>query len=111
MTKTSFFIKQGDCLSLGPWPGKRSYAPFVNPPRLFLSPHPGAVMKVNPLYKDVPYLQEKLKTLKQHIISNRATVALWEASEPDYPLLPKVKEQLERELVDWIQISGGQPCP
>lgn len=110
MTKTSLCIEQGDYLSLGSWPGKRDCTPFVNPPRFFLSPHPGAAMEANPLYKDVPYLQEKLKALKHHILSNRATIATWEASEPDYPLLPYVKEQLKRELKDWVQIAGGQPC-
>lgn len=110
MTKTFLFITQGSRLSLGSPQARNRHRFLASSPCAFLSPHPGTEMEVNSDYKDVPYLQEKIKALKHHIISNRATIAAWGASEPFYPLLPYVKEQLKRELRDWVEVVGDQPC-
>jgi len=96
MSKTFFCIKQGDRLSLRPLPGKVCESNLIDSPCFSFYTSPGALMNVNPLYKDVPFLQEKLKILKQMISHDKSTIARWEAEDPPYELLPKVKEQLAR---------------
>jgi len=110
MAKTFLFIKQGDYPSLGSLPGKGSFGHLVNPPRFFFPTPRNPAMNTPAKYKNVPFLQEKLKSIKQLIKIDQGTVLTWQAAEPDYPLLPKVKDQLLRNEKLLAEIMGGQPC-
>ena len=111
MTKAFFCIKQGSRLPLGSPQARQVNSDLVSSPCFFLSTPKGASIDINPAYKDVPFLQEKLKILKQYIKADRATVVMWERSEPTYPLLPKIKDRLEVNLKILTDITGDQPCP
>lgn len=66
---------------------------------------------INPAYKDVPYIEEKVKHLKLIIDCQKSSVQLWESEMPQYELLPKVKEDLKRNEKMLLDLTGGQPCP
>lgn len=87
---------QGSRLSLEVPPTRIPRSFLVSSPSIFFSNPRESLMVALPSFKDVPFLQEKLKSLKLLIRLDRKTVAIWESSEPFYPLLPKVKEQLKR---------------
>jgi len=95
---------------LGSLPGKSSGDTLIDPPLTFSTSSPGASMRINPTYKDVPLIQEKLKILKQYIKADRATIAMWKRLDPNYPLLYKVKDQLEANLKIWADIVKDSPC-
>ena len=103
-------IKQGGHLALRSLPVKGAHDPLSDLLCFSLSPPRGTSVKIVNEYKEVPFSQEKLKIHKRLIEIYRATISWWEASEPDYPLLHYVKEQLKRELKFWTDVTGGQPC-
>ena len=65
------------------------------------------IVGINPVYGDVPYLPEKLRATKRLIGIYQETIAAWEAFEPDYYLLPQVRDQLKRELEMLADITGN----
>lgn len=110
MPKIFFDIKRRDYLALGASPGKIEPSSLAYPSCFFLSTLPKALTNINLTYKDVPFIQEKLKTLKKLIRIDQDTIATWEASEPGYLLLSRVKEQLARNEKLLKEITGAQPC-
>lgn len=110
MTKTFFYIKQGGHSSLRALAGEDLRRVLIDPPSFF-SPYLTKVpMEIKPAYKDVPFVQEKLKALQHLIKITRATIVTWEASGPNYSLLPQVKEQLKRQLKLWADVTEDQLC-
>lgn len=110
MSETFFSIIQGGRLTLRSLPDKDLTRVFKDLPGFSLSTPREVLMQINPTYKDVPFIQEKLKVLKCLIELYRATIAAWESSEPNYPLLPKVKDQLSSNEKMLKEITGGRPC-
>jgi len=110
MTKTFFCIKQGSRLPLGSPQARQVNSDLVSSPCFFLSTPKGASIDINPAYKDVPYLQEKLKVLEHHIKASRLYISQAERLDPQDPMLPKVKEQLKQQLKTYSDVTGGQPC-
>lgn len=110
MTETFFYIKRGDLPSLRFLADEDSTRVLIDPPPLFISTPPRTLITVKPPYKDVPFIQEKLQVLKNLIALDKSTIAYLEAQWPNDELLPKLKEQLERNLKLWADVTGGQPC-
>lgn len=96
MAETFFYIKQGATLSLEAPNSNNVDVPIAEPPCFFLTTPPEATVRVNPTYQDVPFVASKIKHTQGLIRIFTANVSTWEASEPTYPLLPRVKDQLKR---------------
>lgn len=110
MSEVFLSIKRRDYLALRASPDRVSTYSPVYPSRFFLTTPPKAAMKVNPTYQDVPFVASKIKHLKALIDCQESSVALWEAEMPRYELLPKVKEQLQRNRKLLAEITGIRPC-
>lgn len=110
MTKTFFCVKREAAFSLGSPDGKRSHTPPALPPRLTIHPTEGTSMCISPEYRKMPHVHERVKELKTLILIDRACVSDWEASNPPYPLLPRVKEQIRDNEKLLAEITGAGPC-
>lgn len=102
--------KRGDYLTLrSPQGTKAAIRPRVNPP-VFSNLRKGTSMPILPRCKEVPHLQEKLQVLKRLIVIDQNTIKRWEAQEPEYYLLPAVKEQLQRNKKLLAEYGGPSLC-
>ena len=110
MAKTFLSIKRRDYPALGASPNRDALRPPVYPSRFFLTTPPEATMQADTAYQDVPFAASKIKHTQDLIRIFTANVSTWEASEPTYPLLPRVKDQLKRELKTLADVTGGRPC-
>lgn len=105
-----FDNKQGGYRTFRSPQGKRLVRlPLVNPPR-FSFPLIGTSMQATAPPIEVPYLQEKLHTIKRLIEIDQAAIKRWEAQEPGYYLLPIVREQLSRNKRILAEFGGLIPC-
>ena len=110
MIENFLSIKQGGYPFRGSLPGNSVQLPVINPPRFFFSTPKVPVMSDHPKYNTVPFLQEKLKHTKKLIKIFQDNITTWEASEPDYPLLARVKDQLQKNSQMLQEITVGLPC-
>ena len=110
MTKTFLFVEQGGHLSLGSLPGRCCYTQPVGPPDIHRKSFAYKPMKTNPEFQKVPFLQEKLTSLKLLIASGKANITTWEKDIPPNPLLPVIKEQVAQNEKLLAEVTGGQSC-
>ena len=110
MAEIFLSIMRGNRLSQEVPQPRVDYCPLGSSPSIFFSTTPGTLMNINPTYKDVPSVQEKVKHLNLIIDCQRSSVALWESEMPKYELLPKVKEQLARNEKLLKEVTGTQSC-
>lgn len=110
MAEIFLSIKRRDYPALGASPGRVEPSSPVYPSRFFIATPPEAAVQVNHAYQDVPFAASKIKHTQDLIRIFTANVLNWEASEPTYPLLPRVKDQLQRNRKLLAEITGNQPC-
>jgi len=110
MLRNFLSIKRRDYPSLGASPDRLALRPPVYPSRFFIATLQEATVQVNPTYQDVPFSASKIKHTQTLIRIFRTSISNWEASEPTYPLLPRVKDQLKRELKTLADVTEGQTC-
>ncbi len=95
---------------MGSLPGKGTLLTFADSPHFSSHQTKGDLLNVNPTYKKVLFLQEKLKNLKLLIDCQKSSIALWEAQMPKYELLSKVREELARNEKILREVTEVQPC-
>ena len=83
---------------------------LVSSPCFFLSTPKGASIDINPAYKDVPFIQEKLAKLKNQLLAQRRSVKILEASDPQSELFFAARDWLGIFEKTWADVTGGQPC-
>lgn len=110
MTKIFFEVKKEAALSSGVPNDKVPTKPFVRPPLVSRHIIEKKAMYIFPEYDKIPYIQEKLERLKDLIRIDRDCVEAWAASDPFYPLLPKVKDQLKYNEKLLAAATGMKPC-